>query len=55
VTQNYTDWLKVTSANDGVFDWSTLPQEPMDRVTWAGLRVSSPMSTQALYFITAAN
>jgi hypothetical protein len=52
VTQNYTDVLKVTAANDGVFDWSTLPQEPMERVTWAGLNVLAPMTTQALYSVT---
>jgi hypothetical protein len=53
VSQNYSDRLRITSGWDGVFDWSTLPQELEARTTWAGLAVSSPMSTQALYTITA--
>ncbi|MEX3840298.1 hypothetical protein [Paraburkholderia sp. BR10882] len=54
VTQNYSDKLTVTSANDGIFDWSTLPQEVEARTTWASLLVSSPMSTQALYTINTS-
>lgn len=55
VSQTYEDRLQITSAHDGVFDWSTLPQEDQERVTWASIQVSSPMSTQALYSITATN
>lgn len=54
VTQTYYDWLQLTKANDGIFDWSTLPQEDQVRTTWAGLSVSSSMSTQALYTINAS-
>lgn len=54
VTQTYSDVLNITSANDGIFDWATLPQEPLARVTWSGLSVVSDMSTQALYTISTS-
>jgi hypothetical protein len=55
VTQTYSDRLQITQAYDGVFDWASLAQEYQARVTWASLVVSSPMSTQALYLISASN
>lgn len=55
VSQNYSDKLNVTSAFDGVFDWTTLPQQEEPRsANFAGLYVSSPMGTQALYTITTS-
>jgi len=54
VSQNYEDYLQITAGNDGVIDYSTLPQQRQHAVDgWAGLIVESPMSTQALYYITA--
>lgn len=54
VTQNYEDYLKITAGNDGVVDYATLPQTRQTVADgWTGLIVESPMSTQALYYITA--
>ncbi|MEX3923092.1 hypothetical protein AB4Y36_03585 [Paraburkholderia sp. BR10936] len=54
VSQDYNDRLTITHANDGIFDWATLPQEVEARTTWASLLVSSPMGTQALYTINSS-